>query len=174
MTAWMDGGLIGNTFSVYSSFLANHLSYLVFCFQCSSVTTSSTHFPFQNLVFLEFIWIFSSRNSFKIKYLPYLTKINSIKSCSSRSFNNTKGTFQFLLYFQLWFNLIFRVKIIQYSRTFASQVQMSWNQAHAPHPSSLRAFQRHQEHNLKHPSSVNLITTQNKTNYLPSYIKYVQ
>jgi len=50
---------------------------------------------------------------------------------------------------------------------------MSWNQAHAPHPSSLRAFQRHQEHDLKHPSSMNLITTQNKTNYLPSYILYI-
>jgi len=39
------------------------------------------------------------------------------------------------------------------------------------HPSLLRAFQRHQEHNLKHPGSVNLITMkQNKTNCLPSYI----
>jgi len=32
------------------------------------------------------------------------------------------------------------------------------------HPSSSRAFQRHQEHDLKHPSLVDLITTkQNKT-----------
>jgi hypothetical protein len=32
------------------------------------------------------------------------------------------------------------------------------------HPSLLRAFQRHQEHNLKHPGSVDLITIkQNKT-----------
>jgi len=39
------------------------------------------------------------------------------------------------------------------------------------HPSSSSAFQRHQEHDLKHPTSVDLITTkQNKTNYLPSYI----
>jgi hypothetical protein len=30
------------------------------------------------------------------------------------------------------FNLIFREEIIQYSRTFALQVQMSWNKAHAP------------------------------------------
>jgi hypothetical protein len=37
------------------------------------------------------------------------------------------------------------------------------------HPSSSGAFQRHQEHDLKHPGSVDLITTtQNKTNYLPS------
>ncbi len=42
------------------------------------------------------------------------------------------------------------------------------------HPSSLRAFQRHQEHDLKHPGSVDLITTkqnkQNKPNYLPPQI----
>jgi hypothetical protein len=38
--------------------------------------------------------------------------------------NNTKGTFQFLGNFQLGFNLIFSEQIIQYSRTFASQVQM--------------------------------------------------
>jgi hypothetical protein len=40
-------------------------------------------------------------------------------------------------------------------------------------PSSSRAFQRHQEHDLKHPSSVDLITPkQNKTtqNKLPSFI----
>jgi hypothetical protein len=36
------------------------------------------------------------------------------------------------------------------------------------HPSSSRAFQRHQEHDLKHPSSVDLITT--KQNKLPSFI----
>jgi hypothetical protein len=30
------------------------------------------------------------------------------------------------------FNLFFNEKIIQYSRTFASQVQTSWKQAHAP------------------------------------------
>jgi hypothetical protein len=36
------------------------------------------------------------------------------------------------------------------------------------HPSSPRAFGRHQEHDLKHPSSVDLITT--KQNKLPSFI----
>jgi hypothetical protein len=38
------------------------------------------------------------------------------------------------------------------------------------HPSSSRAFQRHQEHNLEHPSSVDFIDTkQNKqTNYVAS------
>jgi hypothetical protein len=39
------------------------------------------------------------------------------------------------------------------------------------HPSSLRAFQRDQECNLKHPGSVDLITTKkNKTNNRPSFI----
>jgi hypothetical protein len=36
------------------------------------------------------------------------------------------------------------------------------------HPSSSRAFQRHQEHDLKHPGSVNLITTKQKK--LPFFI----
>jgi hypothetical protein len=45
---------------------------------------------------------------------------------------NTKGTFQFLQNFQLRFNLIFCEEIFQYLRTFASQVQTSWNRAHAP------------------------------------------
>jgi hypothetical protein len=37
------------------------------------------------------------------------------------------------------------------------------------HPSSSRAFQRHQEHDLKHPHLVDLITTiQNKTNQTTS------
>jgi hypothetical protein len=51
------------------------------------------------------------------------------------------------------FNLIFSEEIIQYQRTFAPQVQMpSKNQASPMHPSLSRAFQRHQEHDLKqHP-----------------------
>jgi hypothetical protein len=59
-------------------------------------------------------------------------------------------------------------EIIQYSRTFAPQLQKRHGtKGYAP-LSSLRAFQRHQEHDLKHPGSVDLITTkQNKTNYLP-------
>jgi hypothetical protein len=36
------------------------------------------------------------------------------------------------------------------------------------HPSSLRAFQRDQEHHLKHPGLVDLIST-NKTNKQPSF-----
>ncbi len=43
-----------------------------------------------------------------------------------------RSTFQFSQNFQVRFNVIFSEKIIQYSRTFALQVQTSWNQAHAP------------------------------------------
>jgi len=56
----------------------------------SSVTTFSTDFSLQNLGFLEFIWIFSCRNHLKINIShilnPNIYQINSIKSCSSRSF----------------------------------------------------------------------------------------
>jgi hypothetical protein len=40
------------------------------------------------------------------------------------------GIFHVLSILQL--NLIFNEKIVQYSRTFALQVQTPWNQAHAP------------------------------------------
>jgi HKD family nuclease len=62
--------------------------------------------------------------------------------------------------------LDFSEKNIQFSIPFVLQVQTSWNQAHAP--LSLKAFQKYQEHNLKHSSLTNLITTkQNKTTFLP-------
>jgi len=41
------------------------------------------------------------------------------------------------------------------------------------HPSSSRAFERDQEHDLKHPDSVDLICT-NKTNKQPSFIDRLQ
>jgi len=42
----------------------------------------------------------------------------------------------------------------------------------AMHPSSSRAFQRDQVHDVKHPGSVDLISTNKtkQTNYLPSLI----
>ncbi len=62
-----------------------------------SVTMSSTDFSFQNLVFWEFIWIFSCRNHFKINiYLPHSEsksyQINSIRS--ARSFQQHQPTTQ--------------------------------------------------------------------------------
>ncbi len=58
--------------------------------KASSVTTFSTDFSFQNLVFGEFIWIVSGRNHLKNQYLPHSEsksyQISSIQSCPSRSF----------------------------------------------------------------------------------------
>jgi len=147
----------------------------VVCAVGASVATSSTDFSFQNLVFLEFIWIFSSKNHFKINISPILNpnlnKWIPLKPAHQDLSMNTKGTFQFLRNFQLQFNLIFSEEIIQYSRTFCT-TSPNVMELKPMHPSSSRAFQRHQQHNLKHPSSVDLITTkQNKTNYLlPSWI----
>ncbi len=56
-------------------------------------------------------------------------QVNSINSSHQDIFKNTKCTFQFLSKFQLRFNLIFSEEIIQYSKTFAPQVQTSWNQS---------------------------------------------
>jgi len=56
----------------------------VACAVGPSVTTSWTDFSFQNLVLKKIIWIFSGRNHLKIWIQVY--QINSIKSCSSRSF----------------------------------------------------------------------------------------
>jgi hypothetical protein len=65
---------------------------------------------------------------------PNLTKSIPLNPSHQDLSKNTKGTFQFLRNIQLSFNLIFSEEIIQYSRTFASQVQTSWNQANAPLP----------------------------------------
>ncbi len=133
-------------------------------------------FPCPQLIFpskfTRFVGIylnFQQQKLFKNQYLPHSEsksyQINSIKSCSSRSFQKYWKTFQFLWNFQLWFNLTFSEKIIQYSITFALWVQTSWNQAHAPlleksFPKTPRtrpeASQFGGSHNYK-------------TNYLPSY-----
>ncbi len=90
-------------------------------------------FFLQKPSFLEFIWIFSSRNHLKINIShilnPNLTQKIPLNSAHQVLSNNTKDTFQLLWNFQLQFNLTFSENIIQYSRTFASHVQMSCNQA---------------------------------------------
>jgi hypothetical protein len=79
---------------------------------------------------------FRSRNHFKINIShtlnPNLTKQIPLNPFYQGRSSNTKGTFQFFQNLWLQFNLIFSEKIIQYSRTFAPQVQTSWNQARAP------------------------------------------
>ncbi len=56
-----------------------------------SVTASSTYFSFQNLVFLGIYLNFQRQKSLKNQYLPHSEsksyQINSIKSCSPRSFH---------------------------------------------------------------------------------------
>jgi hypothetical protein len=101
----------------------------------SSVPTFSTNFSFQNLFFWN-LFEFSVVEIVLNQYFPHFEskfyQINSIKFTHQDLSNNTKGTFQFFQNFQLWFNLIFNEKIIQYSKKIASQVQTSCNQAHAP------------------------------------------
>jgi hypothetical protein len=89
--------------------------------------------PCPQLIFPSKTWFFGiylnfqQQKSLKDQFLPHSEsksyQINSIKSsCSSRSFQQHQN-------FKLRLNLIFNEKIIQYSRTFASQVQISWNQS---------------------------------------------
>jgi hypothetical protein len=100
------------------------------------VNLSSTDFPLPKPGLLEFIWIFSCIHHLKsnISHIlnPNFTKWILLNPAHQDLSNNTKATFQFLWNFQLWLNLILSHEISQYSRTFAPQVQTSWNQAHAP------------------------------------------
>jgi hypothetical protein len=94
-----------------------------------SVTTSSTDISFENLVFWNLFEFSVAEITFKNQYhLPHSEskshKINSIKSCSSRSFPTTpKAHSNFSEIFHLQFNLIFSEEIIQYSSTSPPQVQ---------------------------------------------------
>ncbi len=105
--------------------------------------------------FLEFIWIFNGRNHLKIKIShilnPNLTKSILLDPAHQDLSNNTKGS------------EIFSDEIIQYSRTFAPQVERSWNQAPPSRELSKRFQRHHQEHDLRHPGPVDLVPTkQNK------------
>jgi hypothetical protein len=98
---------------------------------------------------------------------PDLTKQIPLNPAHQDLSNSTKGTLQLLRNFQLQFNLIFSEEIIQYSRTFAPQVQTSWNQPDAL--LLLKSFPRDQEFDLKHPGLVDLVS-RHKTNKLLSFI----
>jgi hypothetical protein len=100
---------------------------------------------------------------------PNLTKKIPLNPAHQDLSKNTKGTFQFLQNSQPRFNLIFSEKIIQHSRTFAPQVQMSWNQAHAPLLiESFPKRRRTQSEASRFGGSHNF--KQNKTNKRPSSI----
>jgi hypothetical protein len=120
-------------------------------------------------IYLNFQRQKSLKNSTSHILNSNLTKQIPLNPAHQDLSNNTKGTFQFLQKFQLWFNLVFSEEIILYPRTFAEQVHKRHENKPVHPASSSRAFKRHQEHYLKHPGLVDLITTkQNKTNYLPS------
>jgi hypothetical protein len=86
--------------------------------------------------FLEIYLNFQQQKSLKTRYLPHSQsksyQINLLNPPHQDLSNDIKVTFQLLQNFQLRFNLVFSKEIIQYSRTFAPQVQTPWNQAHAP------------------------------------------
>jgi hypothetical protein len=135
-----------------------------------SVTTSWTDFSVQNLVFWQFIWIFSDKNRLKIQYLLHpkskTYKISSIKSHSSRSFQqyqrhipililelngkpssvttfSTDFSFQNLVFFVVYLNLQQQKSLkIQYLR---HPVSKSYKRNSIKSCSS-RSFQQHQTH----------------------------
>ncbi len=93
--------------------------------------------PHPQLIFPSKTWFFGiylnfqRQKSLQNQYLPHSEsksyQINSIKSCSSRSFQqhqrHTKGTFPIPLKISTTIDLIFNEEIIQYSRAFPQQVQ---------------------------------------------------
>jgi hypothetical protein len=100
---------------------------------------------------------------------PNLTQKIPLNPAHQDLSNNTSGTFWFLQNFQLWFNLIFSEEIIQYSRPFAPQVHMSWNQAYAPLllesiPKRPRTQSEASQFGESHKYKIKQI------NYLPSYV----
>ncbi len=134
----------------------------------SSVTMFSTDFSFQNLVIWEFIWIFSGRKLLKDQYVSHSEakscQINSILSCSSRSFQQHQRAHSSS-------SEIFSYNLIYFSVKKAFNIQELLHhksKCHGTKPFWSRAFQRHQEQDLKHPGSVDLIPT--KQNKLPSFI----
>jgi hypothetical protein len=98
-------------------------------------------FPHPQLIFPSKTWFFGiylnfqRKKSLKNQYLPHFEsksyQINFIKSCSSRSFQKHHRHIPIPPKFSVTYSLISSEEIIQYWRTFAPQVQMSWNQAHA-------------------------------------------
>ncbi len=134
--------------------------------------------PRPQLIFPSKTWFFriylnfQGQKSLKNQFLTYSeSKWIPLNPAHQDLSSNTKGTFQFLQNFQLWFNLIFSEEIIQYSRTFAMQVQTPWNQAHAlcllqSFPKRPRMWSEASQFGGSHQ----YITKQNKTNKLPCSI----
>ncbi len=135
----------------------------------SRVTTFSTDLSFQNLFFWN-LFEFSVQKSLLNQYLPHPEsksyQINSIKSCSSRSFQQHQRHIPIPLKFSAKISFNFSEEIIQFSRTFASQVQTPCNQAHAP--LLVESFPKTSRTRSKASRFSDLIIT--KQNKLPSLI----
>ncbi len=136
--------------------------------------------PRPQLIFPSKTWFFGiylnfqQQKSLKNQYLPHSEsksyKINSIKSCSSRSFqqHQKKADSKFLQNFQLGLKLIFSEKSFNIQELLHHKSKSHGTKPMQPSSSS-RAFERHQEHDLKHPGLLDLITTK-QNNYLASQI----
>ncbi len=138
----------------------------------SSVTTSSTDFSFQNLVFwnlfefsaAEITWKYISP-TFWMQIVPNKFHLNFLikifltipKAHSNSSKNFSYDLISFLV------KKSFNVQELLHHKS-------KQHETNRMHPCSSGTFQKDQEHDLKHPSSVDLIST-NKTKqtyYLPS------
>ncbi len=126
--------------------------------------------PCSELIFPSKTWFFGiylnfqRQKSFKNHptfNLPHFEtksyQIDSIKSWSSTSFQQHQKHIPILPKFQIQFNLIFSEKIFNIQELLCFKSKCHGTKP--MHPSSLRAFQRHQEHDLKHLSFMDLITT---------------
>ncbi len=123
-------------------------------------------FPFKTWFFGIYL-NFQRQKSLLNQYLPHSEskpyQINSIKSCSSRSFQQHQrhihsSSSEIFSYYLIWFSM---------KKSFNIQELLHLeSKRHGTQPmhssSSSRAFQRHQEHDLKHPGLVDLITTKQK------------
>ncbi len=133
------------------------------CVKASSLNSTHLRFPIVSKACPNF---HKKNRSDIIK--NFFQKVNKFQYPAHQHLSkNTKGTFQFLKKIQLRFNLTFSAEIIQYSRTFAPQVQRSWNQAHAPllvesFPKTPRTLFEASWFGVSH----NYKTKQNKTNYI--------
>ncbi len=125
--------------------------------------------PCSQLIFGSKTWFFgiylnffsSSRNhliSHILKSKCY--QINSIKSCSSRSFQqHPRQNSQFLWKISAMMQFSFQWRHHSIFKNFCT-TSPNVMEPRKPMHSSLRAFwRRHEEHDLKHPGSVDLITT---------------
>ncbi len=135
------------------------------------VPHSQLIFPFKTWffgIYLNFQW----QKSLKNQYLPHseskFYQINSIKSCSSRSFQQHQRHIPIPLEFYAMIEFNFQWRNHPIFKNCKLHCRSKCSGTNPMHPSSSRAFQRHQKHDLKHPSLVDLIIT--KQNNLPSFI----